>query len=73
MSVHNITDTNNKLNSFRNNMKWDLGFMLKLISLDYLSLGDITVANKKKLLTNIEDLIKSYKETSLDQKQIEDY
>ena len=59
-SEQNIKAVNEQLQSFRENMHWDLGFMLKLISLNFNSLQKTNVSNKKELLSEIENLIKKY-------------
>lgn len=46
-SDYNIKSTNEQLNKFKENMHWDLGFMLKIISLDFESLKKTSVSNKK--------------------------
>ena len=56
----NIKDTNERLNSFRENMRWDLGFMIKIISLNYKVLEKTSVSNKRNLITAIEGLISDY-------------
>lgn len=70
---YNIKSTNEKLKAFSDNMKWDLGFMLRLISLNYSSLENISVSNKKNLLSEIDELIKKYVNLPKVQNQIEEY
>ena len=70
---YNIKQVNSMLKSFDDNMKSDLGFMLKLISLDYRFLKTTSFSNKKQMLNEIEALITKYSEFSDDQNRIEMY
>ncbi len=72
-SEHNILSTNERLKAFGENMHWDLGFMLRVISMDYISLTDTSISNRKNLLAEIESLIKKYSELPEDQNRIEAY
>ena len=72
-SERNISDTNDKLRAFDKNMHWDLGFMLKIISLGYSDLEAITVTEKKKLIQDIEKIIKDYKDRNDGEQSIEYY
>lgn len=67
---HNIADTNEKLKMFKDNMHWDLGFMLRLISLEYKSMDQISISNRKKFLAEVSALITKYQASP---NQIEDY
>ena len=72
-SEHNIKSTNEQLKAFGENMHWDLGFMLRIISLNYTSLKETSVSNRKNLLAEIEALVKKYCELPKDQNRIETY
>ncbi len=72
-SQRDVKTTNEKLFTFSKNLHWDLGFMLKLISLDFNTLGDTNYSNKKKLLEKIEQLIVEYRNLSDDQNRLEQY
>ena len=72
-SDHNIKSTNEQLKAFGENMHWDLGFMLRIISMNYSSLTETSVSNRKKLLAEIEALIQKYSELPEDQNRIETY
>ena len=72
-SEHNIKSTNEQLKAFSENMHWDLGFILRLISMDYCSLQKTSVSNRKKLLEEIEALIKKYSELPAEQNRMETY
>lgn len=72
-SAQNIKSTNEKLKSFCQNMHWDLGFMLVLISRDFKRLNKTSVSNKKKLLQEIGDLIEKYADLPDEQNLIEEY
>lgn len=64
LSMHNIKTTNERLASFKDNMRWDLGFMLKLVDLHYRDLEDTSIDNRKRLLKEIEELIIKYSKLS---------
>lgn len=72
-SEHNIKSTNEQLQRFDQNMHWDLGFMLRVISLEFSSLETTSVSNRKNLLSEIESLIKKYSNLSEEQNRIEEY
>lgn len=72
-SEHNIKSTNEQLQQFEQNMRWDLGFMLRVISLDFSSLETTSVSNRKNLLAEIEALIKKYSDLPDAQNRIEEY
>jgi len=72
-SEQNIKSTNEQLSAFSANMHWDLGFMLKIISIGFSKLEKTSVSNKKKLLNEIEALVVKYCELSDDQNRIETY
>ena len=72
-SQYNIKYANEKLSSFSKNLEWDLGFMLKIVSMDYSQLDEISVSNKKALLDDISKIINRYKELPSSQNKIEEY
>lgn len=51
-----------RLNAFRDSLKWDVGFMLKLVSLDYKTNLD-TFSKRKRLLEVIEQTVKEFQES----------
>lgn len=70
---HNIVAANEYLRSFNQNLQWDLGFMLRIISLDYHVLKNTSYSNRKSLLTEIEELVAKYASLSDKANKIEDY
>lgn len=72
-SEHNIKSTNEQLKAFGENMHWDLGFMLRIISMNYSCLTETSVSNRKNLLAEIEALVQKYSELPKDQNRIETY
>ena len=70
---YNIKDINEQLNTFRENMRWDLGFMMKIISLDYKSLEKTSVSNKRDLIAKIETLILDCSQIPENMNKIETY
>jgi len=69
----NIKTTNNQLKKFCENMHWDLGFMLRIISLDFKNLEKTSVSNKRKLIKAFEELIAEYAQLPDEQNKIEIY
>lgn len=63
-SDRDIKSTNKKLQLFSQNMHWDLGFMLKVISLDFKALENTSFNNKKALIEAIQSLISKYAQLS---------
>ena len=45
LSEHNIETTTERLESFKDNMHWDLGFMIKLVYLPFRDLNDTNSIN----------------------------
>ena len=72
-SDRNITYANEKLKAFSENLHWDLGFMLKIVSLNYRNLENLSFTEKTNLITEINSLIEKYIEKSADSHQIEYY
>lgn len=72
-SEHNIKTTNEQLRQFNKNMHWDLGFMLRLISMEFSLLQKTSVSNKRNLLNEIESLIQRYSAIPENQNIIEEY
>lgn len=72
-SAQNIKSTNEQLKSFCQNMHWDIGFMLTLISRDFKRLDKTSVSNRKRLLQEIGDLIEKYADLPVEQNRIEEY
>ena len=72
-SDHNIKSTNEHLQRFEQNMRWDLGFMLRVIGFEFSNLEKTSVSNRKNLLTEMEALIKKYSNLPEEQNRIEEY
>ena len=73
ISQKNVKEANIKLKAFKENMRWDLGFMLRVISIQYSQLKDTSVSNRKLLIDEIESLVKKYSDLPMDQNRIETY
>lgn len=54
-------------------LKWDPGFVVKMLELPFIQLGNISFTNKKRLLNDIYRLVESYSNMPDQQKCIEDY
>lgn len=72
-SDYNIKSTNMQLKKFGENMHWDLGFMLRIISLDFKKLEKTSVSNKRKLIKAFEALLDEYVRLPDEQNKIEIY
>ena len=68
-----IKKTNERLRKLKDNMHWDLGFVLKLVGMSFLELDDISTSLKKELLEEIENLILKYKNIPKETRKIETY
>lgn len=68
-----IKDTNTKFSLFYDNLNWDLGFMMKLISLDYYSLQDLSFNKRKEFLEKLTSLLSEYRSLPEDKKTLEVY
>ena len=68
-----IAKTNENLNIFVKNLKWDSSFMLKLISISLYEMENVSFSLKKEMLTEIQNIISKYKELPDSQKRIETY
>lgn len=55
--------TTDYLNHFKENLKWDSGFMMEIINLQFNSLIDTDINQRKNLLKEIDNLIKVYAST----------
>ena len=69
----NIKATNKQLKAFCENMHWDLGFMLRIISLDFKSLEKTSVSNKRNLIKEFEKALEEYAHLPDEQNKIEMY
>lgn len=72
-SEHNIKLTNERLRNFNENMHWNLGFMLKVISLDFRVLEKTSLSDRKKVIEEIEEIIQRYTQAEGNKYNIEEY
>lgn len=72
-SDKNIKMANDRLSLFSKNLKWDNGFMMKLISLGFSDLGNVSYTCKMDMLTRIEGIISEVKNLPDEKKSIESY
>ncbi len=72
-SDYNIELTNQQLQIFTDNLDWDLGFMLRIISLDFNKLNETSISNRKALISEIEQILNKYKELPSINNKIETY
>lgn len=73
LSDFDLLKTTNCLNRFKDNLNWDGGFILRLISLDFDSLIETTIDQRKRLVSEIIEVIERYKTESNDNNSIEFY
>lgn len=65
--------TNKRLNEFESNLRWDIWFMLRIVSLDYKGLSETSTTLKKDFINEVDELIERYKTLPQKQKSIEIY
>lgn len=65
--------TTKRLNSFKKNLDWDGGFILRLISYSFYEIDDVSLEEKQHLLNEIYDLINKYKNKPVNDKTIQFY
>ena len=73
ISEFDIQRANKQLNSLRENMHWDLGFMMRIMSIEFRVLKQTSVSNRKKLIIEIEELLEKYRSLSDEDNRIETY
>ena len=56
----NIKYANKSLTAFGDNLASDIGFMMRIIGIDYTALDHVSVSNKKELLEEIQKLVSKY-------------
>jgi len=73
ISDDDIKTTNKYLEMFYKNLDWDLGFTLKIISLEFYRMEGKGYSIKKELVDKIEKLLKEYVEIPSEKTLIEKY
>lgn len=68
-----IETTNIRLSDFEKNLNWDVWFMLRLISINFTKLNNMSTTLKKQLLSEIEKTVNKYEALTDEQKTIETY
>lgn len=68
-----IERTTNNLVAFLKNLKWDNSFMMKLISMTFFEMDNISFSVKKDMIVEIQDIIEKYKNLPDEKKRIETY
>ena len=68
-----IAKTNEFLSHFVKNLKWDNGFMMRLISIELFNTVNLSFALKKNMLSEIQAVVKKYNDIPDEQKNIEIY
>ena len=57
----------------KDNLDWDLGFIFALAGMSFCELKSLSYSNKARLLSEINELIRKYKELPDEKKQIDCY
>lgn len=65
--------TTKRLNSFKKNLDWDGGFILRLISYNFYEIDNVSLDEKQHLLNEIYDLINKYKNKPTNDKTVQFY
>lgn len=73
MIDHNPLETIGQLNAYRDTLLWDPAFALKIIGIPFAKLGDLSYSNKRKLLGEIEELVKRYDSLDEFERKMETY
>lgn len=73
LSEIDIANTNKQLTGFVNNLKWDGGFMMRLLSIPFADMDNVSFTIKKQVLSEISDVVMKFKELPAEQKKIETY
>ena len=68
-----IKIANERLSAFANNLEFNIGFMSKLISLDYKKLDSVSIEKKRSFLKDVDKLINEYSNETEDQDDISLY
>ena len=72
-SEYDVKLANKRLKAFDDNMHWDLGFMMRIISMDFAGLQAISVDRKQEIINEIDKLIIHYAGLPDEKKLIESY
>ncbi len=73
LSEIDIANTNKQLTEFADNLKWDGGFMMHLLSIPFADIESASFTFKRQMLSEIKDVVMKFKELPVKQKQIEIY
>lgn len=73
MIDHNPLETIGQLNAYRDTLSWDPAFALKIIGIPFAKLGDLSYSNKRKLLGEIEEIVKRYDSLDEFERKMETY
>lgn len=72
-SRHDALSTTSQLNAFYETLSWDPAFALKLVSIPFSDLGDLSFRAKSRLLQDIQDLVDRYDQLPDFEKKLEEY
>ncbi len=72
-SEMDIRITNERLTKFLDNLKKDIWFTLRVISLDYYLLDELDIPKRKEFLKDVDDLIRKYYDNQKNTKNTETY
>ena len=72
-SETDVQTANSRLKAFDKNLRWDIWFILRIISLNYQKLDDLSTTLKREFIHEIEELINTYHDIPDDKKKMEVY
>ncbi len=72
-SRHDSISTTNRLNAFYETLEWDPAFALKLVSIPFSDLGEMSFRAKSRLLQDIQELVERYDRLPDFEKRLEEY
>ncbi len=73
ISTHDTLQTVGQLSAFRDTLTWDPAFALKLMSIPFAELEDLSFANKRELINDIQALVDRYSSMSELKRRLENY
>lgn len=68
-----VLTTNKSLKRFVENMEWDFNLMIRIIGVDFASIGDCSFSNKIQMLHDIRDVMIKYRDMPEEEKKRDTY
>lgn len=73
LSEIDIANTNKQLANLVDNLRWDGGFMMRLLSIPFADMDNMSFTLKKQMLSEIQAVAVKFKELPAEQRRIETY